>query len=151
MCRFKPLGPDMSVELAPPNIVGRIEGALVCRYTKSRVLLSRQLGDTRLQISLKNRLFSHGYLIKKIGLKMPQEETLKLSGYLDRSSSYCLKNCNPLPTLVASEKKIRKIIFFPELWPLVGTAIAAHGHRVPSLGRGLAQIWALHPHQPLHT
>lgn len=48
MCRFKPLGPDMSVELAPPNIVGRIEGALVCRYTKSRVLLSRQLGDTRL-------------------------------------------------------------------------------------------------------
>lgn len=102
MCRFKPLGPDMSVELAPPNIVGRIEGALVCRYTKSRVLLSRQLGDTRLQISLKIDFFHMGtlYLIKKIGLKMPQEETLKLSGYLDRTSSYCLKNCNPLPTLL---------------------------------------------------
>lgn len=52
----------MSVELAPPDIVGRIEGALVCRYTKSRVLLSRQLGDTRLQISLKIDFFHMGTL-----------------------------------------------------------------------------------------
>ena len=79
MCRFKPVGPDMSVELAPPNIVGRIEGALVCRYTKSRVLLSRQLGDTRLQISLKIDFFHMGtlYLIKKIGLKNASRRDLE--------------------------------------------------------------------------
>lgn len=79
MCRFKPLGPDMFVELAPPNIVGRIEGALVCRYTKSRVLLSRQLGDTRLQISLKIDFFHMGtlYLIKKIGLKNASRRDLE--------------------------------------------------------------------------
>lgn len=54
---------------------------------------------------------------------MPQEETLKLSRYLDRTSSYCLKKLQsptyPFNTfLVASEKKNSKNYFFPRVMAL---------------------------------